>query len=153
MLSFAQDRTNGKIKTGNLTKKGYLSIRLRRERQDGKTVPVHRLVAMAFIDNPLGLPQVNHKDEVKTNNCVDNLEWCDNLYNARYGTKRQRVAESNRCCETTSKKVRSVDEFGNVEYFDSIGEAERQTGNHHANIVRALKGRIKSCGRRQWFYC
>lgn len=49
---------------------------------------VHRLVAITFIDNPNGLPEVNHMDEDKTNNAVWNLEWCDHKYNNNYGSKR-----------------------------------------------------------------
>lgn len=51
---------------------------------------VHRLVAEAFIPNLDNLPLVNHKDEDKTNNCVDNLEWCDAKYNNDYGTRKER---------------------------------------------------------------
>lgn len=63
--------------------KGYFQVELVKEKQR-KTFVVHRLVAIAFIPNPFGLPQVNHKDENKRNNCVSNLEWCDCRYNNRY---------------------------------------------------------------------
>lgn len=66
-----------------ITKKGYKSIRILFERKKYSLV-VHRLVAKAFIPNPNNLPQVNHKDEVKTNNNVENLEWCNNRYNSHY---------------------------------------------------------------------
>lgn len=52
-----------------------------------KNFQIHRLVAEAFIPNPDGLPQVNHKDENKLNNNVDNLEWCTAQYNLTYGNR------------------------------------------------------------------
>ena len=55
---------------------------------------VHRLVAMAFLENPHNYTEVNHKDECKTNNCVDNLEWCDHYYNINYGSRNKRIADS-----------------------------------------------------------
>ena len=67
---------------GYKNKKGYLEFDFRR--QGGTTKLVHRLVAEAFIPNPNDLPQINHKDGNKTNNRVDNLEWCDNSYNQKH---------------------------------------------------------------------
>lgn len=150
--SYAQDNINGKIKYGNLDKKGYKVIYLYDNSHNGKWHKVHRLVAKTFIPNPDNLPQVNHKDEDKTNNCVDNLEWCNNYYNNHYGTRSKRAAISNRCCKTTSKSVYSVDKNGNIKYYNSIGEAERITGLNHGNIVRTLKGKTKRCGGYEWHY-
>lgn len=62
---------------------GYQTVTLS-QRGCAKNVLVHRIVAEAFIPNPKGLPIINHKDEVRTNNCVDNLEWCDKSYNQLY---------------------------------------------------------------------
>lgn len=155
LRSYAQDRVNGKIKYGNRDKKGYLSVYLYKPGNNGRKGTwrkMHRLVAEAFIPNPLNLPQVNHKDEDKSNNRADNLEWCDNLYNIRYGTKIERTQRANMNCPTTSRRVYSVDSEGKVELFASVGEAERKTGNAHGNIVRALKGRRPTCGGRKWYY-
>lgn len=73
-----KDRDNGR---------GYRAVRL--YNSEGKMINkyVHRLVAETFIDNPNNLPEVNHIDEDKSNNCVDNLEWCDRKYNNTYGEK------------------------------------------------------------------
>ena len=72
---------------------GYKCVKIR---VDGhvKGLYVHRLVAEAFIPNQQNLPCINHKDEDKANNCVDNLEWCTYKYNSNYGTVRQRHSEN-----------------------------------------------------------
>jgi len=67
--------------------KGYLQVELFKNKTRSCVV-VHRIVAEAFIPNPFGFPQVNHKDEVKTNNRVDNLEWCTRSYNSLYSIKK-----------------------------------------------------------------
>lgn len=74
--------------------KGYLMVALWKDGKS-KTCTVHRLVAQAFIDNPNNHPQVNHKDENKTNNAVSNLEWCTNSYNQKYGNCPKKIGEKN----------------------------------------------------------
>jgi hypothetical protein len=64
---------------------GYLYIDLYDNNAKRNKFSIHRIVATAFIDNPNGLPCVNHKDENKKNNCADNLEWCTHKYNNNYG--------------------------------------------------------------------
>lgn len=120
--SYKYDKINGKIMKPYKNTKGYLQIDLQldgRKRENRVHLSVHRLVAIAFIPNPDNLPQVNHKDEDKTNNCVDNLEWCTNDYNAHYGTHIERVAEKIRV------PIYSVDKQGNIEHFPSVREADR----------------------------
>ena len=69
----------------------YMRINLYK---DGKLrkFRVHRLVAEMFIPNPNNLPEVNHIDENKFNNCVDNLEWCTSSKNVNHGTRNKRVS-------------------------------------------------------------
>ena len=84
----------GKILSPAKDKNGYLKVHLC---CNGKhnIIRVHRLVCKAFIPNPDNLPEVNHKDEDKTNNSVDNLEWCDRSYNISYGTRTERQKKTN----------------------------------------------------------
>ena len=72
--------------------KGYHRVCLCKEGKC-KNFRVHRLVAQTFIPNPEGLPEVNHKDEDKSNNNVNNLEWCSYEYNINYGTRNERAAK------------------------------------------------------------
>ena len=69
---------------GSLDKDGYARVHLTAKNGKTKTEKVHRLVAIAFLENPSNLPQVNHRDENKQNNNADNLEWCDCSYNIIY---------------------------------------------------------------------
>ena len=100
-IKFINNRTQkDKIKMLKLIKdkKGYLKINLWKNNKS-KMFLVHRIVAETFILNPNNLPQVNHKDENKSNNCVENLEWCSQKYNNNYGNRlnniRKKLMEKN----------------------------------------------------------
>ena len=116
---------------------GYLRVMLSKEGKN-KQYRINRLVAQAFIENPDNLPEVNHKDKVRTNNCVDNLEWCTTQYNVEY---------------SKAKAVIGINKVsGLILEFPSIAEAERQTGISKGNICSCLKGNYKSAGGYVWFY-
>lgn len=118
-----------KILKQPVDKDGYLFVCLCKNGKI-KNFKVHRLVAEAFIQNPNNLPQVNHKDENKQNNCVENLEFCTAKYNNKYGTKNKRIAEK------LSKPVLQIDKTTNevISEFTSIMEVERQLGISCSNI-------------------
>lgn len=108
-----------------------------------KTYFVHRLVAETYIPNPLGLPEVNHKDENPAHNYVGNLEWCDRMYNQHYGTAIERMGKSK------SKPVYCVEL--NQEFYGAR-EAERQTGISHVCIGNCCRGKQKTAGGYHWRY-
>lgn len=137
--------TKGGLLKPTKDKDGYLCVGLNK-RNKGKTVKVHRLVAAAFIPNPDDLPEVNHKDEDKSNNNVENLEWCYHDYNSQYGTRGERIGKA------LSNAIYSVDEFGNIEHFSSLIEAQRITGIFATNIGCALRGEYSQTGNRKWYY-
>lgn len=71
-----------------------------------KIVNVHRLVAKAFLPNPCGYTEVNHKDENKTNNAASNLEWCSHSYNNQYGSRGDKArGEKNPMCKTSEETI------------------------------------------------
>ena len=107
-----------------------------------KNHKVHRLVAQAFIPNPNNLPQINHKDENPSNNCVLNLEWCTADYNHNYGTHNERVGASNTNNPKRSKQVLCVE---TNKIYPSTMEVERQLGFSRGNISSACIGKRKTC--------
>lgn len=131
--------------------KGYHIVKLCKDAVQ-TNYKVHRIVAEAFIPNPKNLPQVNHKDECKINNCVDNLEWCTNDYNIHYGTGILRSRQNNKVRERLGKEVCMIDikTGAVVKTFPSSCEAVRQTGILH--IHNAACGSRRSAGGYIWKY-
>lgn len=93
-----------KILKQHLDKDGYVKVYLCKNSKV-RFLSVHRLIAEAFIPNPNDLPQINHKDENKQNNKIENLEWCSCKYNINYGTRTIRSKETRRKNETSYKNV------------------------------------------------
>lgn len=138
-------KRNLKLSTDKI---GYVRIGLQKtNRKDVKLFYVHRLVAEAFIPNKEEKPFINHKDENKQNNCVDNLEWCTHKENMNYGTRNERIGKANKNSIYFSKKVKCIT---TGEIFESMNEAFRKTGIWTTNIAKCCNGKRKTAGGLQW---
>lgn len=145
------------LKTGRILKpfystKGYARVNLTSAYNDKtkqtKKHYIHRLVAQAFIPNLKNLSDVNHKDEIKTNNNLDNLEWISHRDNLNYGTRNERVAKSN------SKPIQQLDMKTGliIATYPSASIASKETGILISNISMAAKGKRKTTGGYGWKY-
>ena len=128
---------NEKITKGNLHHSGYLLVSLSKDGKR-KQFGVHRLVATAFLDNPNNYPCVNHKDENKQNNNLQNLEWCSYSYNNNYGTKNERASKAMTNHPRLSYKIKCLDlETKEEIIFPSMHEASRFFNkNDHGSSIR-----------------
>ena len=133
-------------------KNGYNYVHLSKN-NISKRKSLHKLVAEAFISNPHNLPCINHKDENKQNNCVNNLEWCTYSYNNNYGTKKEKQSLKMKNNKKRSKPVIQYDLQKNIinEYL-SLREAERQTNIRYTDILRCCKCKRKTAGGYIWKY-
>lgn len=112
-----------------------------------KDYSVHRLVANAFIQNPNNYPIVNHKDENRTNNRVDNLEWCTQKYNVNYGTGIAKRVKSQ------SKKVLQFKTDGTfVKEWESTMAVQRNLGFNQPHIVDVCNGKRRIANGYLWKY-
>lgn len=130
----------------NITYDGYVRIGLTK---DGKykSFAVSRLVGQHFIPNPDNLPQINHKDEDKTNNHVDNLEWCSNKYNVNYGNRNMLASKG------ISKAVAQYSLDGElIRTWDSVTKAAMSLGFDLSSIAKCCNGRTHTSYHFVWKY-
>lgn len=137
--------SNGRVKNINTNRifsgrydgAGYKAVTLK-----GKDYNVHRLVALAFLDNPNKLPHINHIDEDKTNNNVENLEWCSISDNVKHSIYKQ-------CC-----KVKQITKDGElVKVWDSFYQINRELGYARQPIIKVCKGKQQYSYGFRWEYC
>lgn len=154
-----------------LTPAGYTRVHLAK---NGKIAckSIHRLVALAFIPNPQNKPTVNHINEIKTDNRVENLEWATNAEQNVHGTRIERAGKN------TDYKARNIDyaaiaskhDYHNINKkqrkpvlqlsmdgffiadFESLSDAARSLNIKPSHICCCLKGRRKSCAGYKWKY-
>ena len=127
----------GNILKGGFDKNGYRQATIcYNNKQYNRRIC--RLVAIAFLPNPDNLPMVNHKDENKQNDYVNNLEWCNATYNNNYGNRSQQTRKRVECIET------------GIEY-DGLRVAERECGIQHALISKACRFGV-TAGGLHWRY-
>lgn len=144
---------SGKQMKQSMHDKGYKTVSLTKDGKT-KTMFVHRIVAEAFLPNPDNMPMVNHKDEDKTNNFIENLEWCTAEYNRTYGKAVEKQAKKLRGRKSEKRVAviqRSLDgEFMN--WHSSIKEAAESVNGVASAISAVCKGKRKMAYGYVWEY-
>ena len=152
VLSFPKRGNHYKFPTilkQNYDKDGYKTVSIIGNDKKKHLLKVHRLVAKAFIPNPQGFPCVNHKNEVKSDNSVENLEWCSVKYNNSYNGRIKRAASKNK------KKLNQLDKFGNlIRVWDSATDASKQTNISKSSIINCCNKKLHfiTAGGYKWEY-
>lgn len=136
----------GKIKKQTIDNLGYFHVRLSKDSQT-KTFRIHQLVAQAFIDNPNNYRCINHIDEDKTNNSIENLEWCSSKYNLEYS------GNTKKACNSNKKQVLQYDLKGNlIKEWESLKSIELELKYSHSAVGQCCRGNTKSSHGYVWKY-
>lgn len=131
------------LKISNHNRNGYLKINITKNNIP-KTYEIHRLVAQAFIANQNNLPQVNHKNGIKTDNRVENLEWVTVSQNHKH-------AFENGLKKPTSKKVIQYSKNNKfIKQWDSMTEASKKMNICKTDISACARGKIRTAGGYKW---
>lgn len=129
---------------------GYLHVILCNDGKNTKHL-VHRLVAMAFIPNPKNLPEVNHKNEDKTDNRVENLEWVSHKYNSNHGTRNERISST----MTNGKQSKTVLQFTSEGEFVREWQSTMECGRNgfaQSSVCMCCNGKLKQYKGFTWSY-
>lgn len=142
--------TSMKVLKPSLNNKGYPMVNLWKNNK-GYWKLIHRLIALAFIPNPEGKPQINHIDGNPQNNIIDNLEWCTGGENQLHRSRvLKKVRFPKEAVASTRKPVLCV-ETGKT--YESVSEAARQCGLWEQSISKVLSGKLHTTGGLHWRWC
>lgn len=143
-------RRNAGYLQANLDNYGYLQV-FPNNKNHRKCIKVHRLVAKTFIENIHDYPQINHKNEVKTDNRVENLEWCTAKQNANYGTRIFRTLKK----VNRHKRGNVVGQYsmeGELVHIWTSSQQASRYGYNQSRISRCANGIVKSHKGYKWKY-
>jgi len=145
-------RNSGKIRALKVKRNGYIAVTLSRNGKL-KTVTVHQLVAQAFIPNPRNLKEVNHLNEIKSDNRSENLAWATRRENVLYGTRGENHSRTMK--ERGYFKVpvvcTTLDNMTSIRY-ESLSAAAEGTGANISHISKCCRGKIRQTHGFQFKY-
>lgn len=146
----------GKLLKLHISNNGYYRVILVSDNKN-KNFLIHRLVAKAFIPNPNNLPEINHIDGNKSNNIIDNLEWCNHSYNIQHRINvlgiKMKTEHLQRYRNNQKRKINQYDKQGNfIKQWNCINDITKKLKIPHSNITACCKGRLNTAHGYKWEY-